>query len=371
MSSTLPTTHQALVIESKELGLQLETVPTPGATPGSLILQVLAASILSYHKEIYNGKRPYPLATPLVGGVSAIGRVAATGPDATLLKAGQLVFFDCTIRGRDDPSAMYLVGIHEGFSDGSRKLAREVWHDGAFAEYIRVPLENCLALNETKLCQELSYSIPDLMYLSNLLVAYGGLRDIRIEAGDTVVVCPATGAFGGAGVLVAAAMGAKVIAMGRNETELERLKKYMRRGLPWSAIETVKITGDQSADTAALEVHGPVDAILDLTPPFASGSTHLKSAVAALRYEGRVSLMGFNDMPLSEAKLIADNITLKGKLMYSREDMKQSVKILERGMLPKGGDLVDTKIYSLADHKSALDAAAEWTGLGKQVVFVP
>jgi D-arabinose 1-dehydrogenase-like Zn-dependent alcohol dehydrogenase len=167
----------------------------------------------------------------------------------------------------------------------------DVWRDGTMAEYVKMPLENCYPLNEERLCRELGYTLPDLMYLLFLLVPYGGLRDIDVQPGETVVVCPATGGFSAAGVLVAAGMGAKVIAASRNEKELARVKKYVRQS-QGSSIETVAITGDEAADMASIQRYGSIDAIIDLTPFGADESTHLKTAMQCLRRGGRVSLMG-------------------------------------------------------------------------------
>ena len=159
--------------------------------------------------------------------------------------------------------------------------------------------------------------------MAYLLVPFGGLRDINLEAGETVVVCPATGGFGGAGVQVAIAMGARVIAMGRNEKELARLKDHARKGTPGASIETVKMTGDESTDLAPLKAFGTIDAVLDFTPRVASKSRHMKSAIKALRRGGRVSVMGFIGQDVMDFelawKIVGDNITLKGKLMYERE----------------------------------------------------
>ncbi len=256
---------------------------------------------------------------------------------------------------------------------------RDVWRDGTFAEYAKVPLENCIPLSEARLCQELGYSIPDLMYMSHLLVPYGGLRDIKLSPGETVVICPATGNFGGAGVDVAIAMGARVIAMGRNESELSRLKTHVKKNnsSPGAVarVETLKITGDENTDTTALQAFGPIDAVLDLSPPEAGTSTHLKSAIMALRRGGRVSLMGFNHSFLSMWKIVGDDISMKGKLMYERDDMVQFVKMLEGGLFPKGGgggkDFVDTKIFTLKDWERGFDEAAVWTGIGRAVVIAP
>jgi threonine dehydrogenase-like Zn-dependent dehydrogenase len=369
--SALPETYQALLVEAVGEDLQIQARLMLEPIAGSAVVQILSAVVLSYHREIYNGTRPYPLSLPMVAGLSAIGRVSTIGDDAALLQPGQLVYVDCVVRGRDDPSARFLCGIHEGFSKGARKLSRGMWKHGTFSEYARMPLENCIPLNETRLCQELGYTIQELAYIAHLLVPFGGLRDIKLEPGETVVVCPATGGYGGAAVQVALAMGARVIAMGRNEKELARMKAMVLRGTPLASIETVRISGDEQTDTAVLQTFGGIDAILDLSPPAAAQSTHLRSAISTLRRGGRVSLMGYTECRIIDWKVMSDNITLKGKLMYEREDMLLFVKMLERGLFPKSGDLVDVKIFELKDWKEAFDVAAEHTGIGKVVVIEP
>lgn len=367
-ASALPSHHRALILESTSQPLRLTTVPTPTAHPGSAIISVLSAGVISYQREIYNGTRAYTLPTPLVPGLSAIGRIVALGPDAVSLSAGQLVFFDCTIRARDDPATVFLLGIHDGGAPRAKKLAREVWRNGTFAEYARVPLENCIPLDEARLRGELGYTVHDLMYMGYLMVPFGGLRDIAVEAGETVVVSPATGGYGGAAVMVALAMGARVIAFGRNEWELERLKGWVGEG---ARVETVRITGEEAVDAEALKRCGTIDKAIDFTPPQGKASSHVRSVVHAMRKGGKISLMGLNENPIVPWSFIGKNIELKGKLMYEREDMVQFVKMLEGGLFPKGAGFADTKVFPLEDWKACLDAAAEHTGIGKSVVFAP
>ncbi|KAI1105117.1 putative quinone oxidoreductase [Jackrogersella minutella] len=357
MASNLPAHHRALVLDTIEDGFHVKTIPTPQPGLGNAIIHIAAAGVISYHREVYNGGRGYNFAKPIVGGVSAIGRVAALGPDSTALSPGQLVYVDCVVRSRDDPDDRFVCAIHEGLTPGSRKLSRDV-----------VPLENCFVLDEQRLCGGLGHEVADLLYLGYLLVPYGGLRDIRLEPGETVVVSPATGGYGGAGVMTAVSMGARVIAMGRNEKELARLKALVLRGSPDANIETVKMTGDEMADAAALKAFGTIDAVLDFTPPHASKSPHVKSAIWALRRGGRVSLMGWNEA-IMVPPVVGKDITLKGRLMYEREDIVQFIKMFERGLFPKGDGFVDTKVFRLEDWKEALDEAAEHTGIGKSVVF--
>lgn len=217
------------------------------------------------------------------------------------------------VRARDDPSTAFLLAVHDSGTPGSQKLAREVWRDGTFAEYARVPLENCVTLDEGRLCGELGYDVHDLMYMAYLLVPFGGLRDIGVHPGETVVVSPATGGYGGAAVMVAVAMRLRVIAMGRNEAELVRLKKHVLSGSPNAGIETVKMTGDETVDAENLKAFGTIDAAIDFTPPQGAGSSHVRSIVRSIRKGGCISLMGLNENPIVPWMVVAKDISFKGK----------------------------------------------------------
>lgn len=296
MGSTgqLPETMKALVVNSTSEPPTVENVPTPKPTLGSAVVRIFAGNVISYMREIYDGTRPYPFPMPFVPGASAIGHVAAVGPDAVKIKPGDLVFVDTFIRGRDDDTALFLAGIHSGFSEGSQKLMKDVFRNWTFAEYCLAPLENLAVLNEKRLIGSpsdggLGFKLQHLCFISGLLVPYGGLKDIELQSGQTVVVAPATGPFGGAAVLVAQAMGARVIAMGRNKSSLDYLKK--RVPMP-ERLETVPITGDMQADCNELKKHGQIDAYFDIGPPEAHASTHIKSCILALRHGARISLMG-------------------------------------------------------------------------------
>ncbi|KAI4184973.1 MAG: hypothetical protein L6R41_004408 [Letrouitia leprolyta] len=375
MEPTIPGKQRGLVFEKVDknlAGLHIRSLPVPSPCEGSALVRILGAGVISYQLEIFSGVRDYDLPTPLVGGFSAIGRVVTVGSDAVALEPGMLVFVDCIIRGRDDQDAVILSANSDGFNERSKKLMRDVWRNGTFAEYAKVPLENCIPLDENRLCGELRYSPQDLAYMGYLLVGFGGLRDIKLEAGETIIICPATGGFGGAAVLVAIAMGARVIAMGRNEQELMRLKEQVNESGHGNFVETVKISGDEEKDTATLHGFGSIDAVLDLSPPAAAQSTYLNSAIAALRRKGRASLMGgFPSGPGVEWKVISEDITLKGKFMYEREDVLLMVKMLERGLFPKKQDFVNVKVFGLDEWNSALKIATEYTGIGRFVVIAP
>jgi threonine dehydrogenase-like Zn-dependent dehydrogenase len=372
---SLPAKHRALVLGSS-YPPTVETIPTPLPTPGSAIVRIINAAVVSYMREVYDGTRKYPYPTPLVIGTSAIGRVAATGPDATALKPGQLVFIDCTVRSRDDETDIFLSGLHEGYTEGSKKLMHGEWKDSTFAEYAKVPLENCFILDEKRLCGRkedggLGYRLEDLAHLSRMVVPYGGLRDIDLRVGETIIVTPATGGFGGAAVQVALAMGAKVIAMGRNVEALKRIKKTSDK------VETVQMTPDVEADTATLKKFGRIDAFFDISPPAAGQAPHFKSCINALRHSARISLMGGmrGDVPIPHSTVMHKNMRLIGTWMYSRQQVKELIKMVEIGALELGesertGLRVVSK-HGLDDWEGAFAAAEKNAGMGQSVVITP
>ncbi|KAJ6508310.1 hypothetical protein C8R45DRAFT_816644 [Mycena sanguinolenta] len=370
--SAIPAKHRVLVLNSTRDPIDITLVERtpPQAGPGSAVIRVLAAGVLSYAAEVYSGRKPYPYPTPFIPGSSAIGRIAAVGSDATLLKPGQLVFFDSYIVGRDDPTSLILHGLNSGPTPGSAKLMEGEWRDSTYAEYAKVPLENCFPLDETRLLGDLGYKVEDLMYLGAMSVPFGGLRDVGVKAGEKVIIAPATGAFGGAAVVTALAMGARVVAMGRNAEALERVK-----ALNPDRIRVVLNTGDVMGDTKELTKDGPADVFLDLSPREAAGSTHFQSCILALRREGHASLMGgqMDLVPMPIRVIMRYNLTVKGKWMYTKEDMRVLIHLAETGFLKLGqaGGIDTPTAFPLEDFTAAFELAAEKKGFGTRAVIAP
>lgn len=371
MTSTLPKTHRAVYLPAKGEPTALVTRETPRAGPDSAVVRVLSAYVISYANEVYGLKRSHPLPTPFVPGAGAICRVEEVGPDATSISPGQLVLFDMMIRARDNPHEFYLSGNLTGMTEVSHKFSHGEFRDSTYAEYARIPLENCLPLDEERLVRGLGYTIEDLTHLIPPMVPYGGFCDVGLRAGETVVVAPATGKYGGAAVHMALALGARVVAMGRKEKSLQKLAE-----LGGGRVSTVKITGDADADAAAIreKAGGLVDVWMDLSPPEASGSSHFKSCIQALKFGGRISLMcAVVGVALDISDITYRAATVKGTLMCSRDEALQVIKMAEAGVLPLGPkvglDIVGK--FGLDSFQSALETAAEHNGPGEMVVVTP
>ena len=176
--------------------------------------------------------------------------------------------------------------------------------------------------------------LEDLAQIPKPSVPFSGLRDIDVKVGETVIVSPATGAFGGVAVQIAVAIGARVIAMDRDNAKLSSLKEKFGN----SQVETVTMTGDPETDTAALRAFGQADAFFDILPPAAAASTHIKSGILALRHSGCVSLMGGfrDDMGIPHVRVMHWNLRIQGKWMHEQEDIFALLRMVERVNLKLG-----------------------------------
>ncbi|KAI1439915.1 alcohol dehydrogenase GroES domain-containing protein [Annulohypoxylon stygium] len=369
---SLPETYTGLQFHSASSPPTLVPLKTPIPTAGTVIVKPLYSIIVQYANQIFTNGNPrgykYPL--PIVPGGSCIARIAAAPSDATSLKPGQLVFVELTVRSREDPNIKVLRSFNEGPTEATKKLMGG-WRNGSWATLMNAPLESVHALDEDILVRKLGYKLEEFGSLSQLVVPYGGLADVDLKPGETVLIAPATGSFSSAAVHVALAMGARVIAMGRNEIALADLKKLAEPG----RVETVKISGDVEEDLNALSKFQPIDVYFDISPRPASTSSHIKAGIFALRAGGRMSLMGGipGDIGLPYWHISLNGITIKGTFMNTSQQAKDLIKILERGVLKIGtraGMEVAGK-FKLNDWEEAINSAAAKGGPGKSVYFTP
>jgi alcohol dehydrogenase len=318
---------KAAVLRTLGMPLGVETVPDPVLGTGEVIVDVVAARVLAYAGEVFSGQRQYLLELPIVPGPGGVGRVRAVGPDATRLAVGDWVSIDPTVRSRDDTVSpdIILQGLTAG-SPAALRLQR-FYHDGAFAQQVRVPTENVSPIGAIDPADAGKWCA-----LGTLLVPYGGLLAGRLLAGETLLVNGATGAFGSAGAAVGIAMGAgRVVATGRNEQALADLER--RFG---DRVRTVKMSGKEEDDRRQMQkaAGGPIDCVLDLLPPMAD-SSWVRAAVLAVRPGGRAVLMGGirDDVALPYAWMMRECVEVRGQWMYPREATQRMVGLIRAGLV--------------------------------------
>jgi NADPH:quinone reductase-like Zn-dependent oxidoreductase len=358
---------KAAVLKAFGSPLVVETVPDPVLGTGEVVVDVVATRVLSYSRDVLSGERGYLLELPAVPGAGAVGRVHAIGPDATRLEVGDWVYCDPTVRSRDDAvnPDIALQGLTAG-GEGGLRLQRYFRH-GAWAERVRVPTENAIALGAIDAADAVSW-----LRLGALLVPYGGFLKAGLRAGETVVVNGATGTFGSSAVAVALAMGAGcVVATGRSTQALAALAA--RFG---SRVRSVQMLGREADDTAVIRraAPGPVDCVFDILPPMASAA-QVRAAVMTVRPHGRVVLMGGvgmtggSELELPYPWIMRNCVTIHGMWMYPREAGAALVKLVRSGQLRVDGYAVTR--FDLEDVNAAIEHAAAHAGPFEATVIQP
>ena len=358
---------KAAVLKTLGRPLEITAIPAPTMGTGEVVVDVAAAPVLPYAHEVFSGERRYLIDLPMVPGCGAIGRVRSTGPDATHLKQGDWVFCDPTVRSRDD--ALVPDITLQGWSargEGGMRLQRH-YHDGPFAEQVRVPTENAIRIGDIDAGDAARWCALNVM-----LVPYGGLLAANFQAGEILLVSGATGNFGSACVATALAMGAPcVIAPGRNAQALADLAR--RFG---DRVRTVTLSGREEDDSKRMReaAPGPIDCVIDLLPPSAT-TTAVRAAIMAVRPYGRVVLMGGVGMlggaglDLPYPWIMRNDITIRGKWMYPPEAVTRMTGLIRAGLLDLS--LFDVTAFMLDDANEAVAHAADHGGPFKLTVLRP
>jgi len=358
---------KAAVLNAFGEPLAIQTLPDPAPGAGSVVVDVAAAGVPGYTAGVFSGARNYMLELPIAPGAGGIGRVRATGPDATRLSVGDWVFCDPTVRSRDDAVNPDVILQGWTYVRAAGLPLHRFYHHGSFAEQMLVPTENVTPIGDIDAADAGRWCA-----LGTLLVPYGGLEVGDLRAGETLVVNGATGGFGSAGVAVALAMGAgKVVATGRNGRALDDL---VRRFGP--RVRPAPMTGVEEDDRRLIVelADGPIDCVLDLLPREATGA-QVRAAALAVRPGGRVVLMGGvgrqggGDLELPYPWLMRNDITVRGKYMYPREAGAQMARLVRAGLI----DLAqfDLTEFALDDANDAVAHAAATAGPLQLTVLRP
>jgi propanol-preferring alcohol dehydrogenase len=254
--------------------VQIVDRPDPEPGEGEVLVRVRASALCRSDMSLYDG-------TPIVGGESAgtgsvvpghepAGEVVALGPLAGGVALGDRV-------------AIYLA-VGEGRCEWCRRGYRMLcpsWKcigfdiDGGDAELMAVPIENCLPIPD-----EMSFEVAALS-TDMIGTQYSTQARLDVSGTDTVAIF-GLGPMGAAGVLVAKARGARVIAV---DVLRERLDLATRLGA-----DVVVDSSTQNAVTAlrTLTRGAGVDVAVDCSGNPAAQN----AALDATRRLGSVAFVG-------------------------------------------------------------------------------
>jgi NADPH:quinone reductase len=310
--------HAVTIVDGKLLWQEHED---PVAAVGECVLDVRAAGINAADWGQRLGFYPAPLGSPRdIPGMEAAGIVTAIGPGVTRVAPGDHV--------------MAIVG------------------GGAQAEQLVVH-ESCALTVPDSTDWEHAGGFPEAFTTAHdALFTQAGL-----SIGDRVCVHGGAGGVGTAGIQLAVAAGATVVATVRNR-ELH------------PAIEAL---GATVVDPDSFGEHGPYDVILELI-----GGTNLAADIQALAIGGRITIIGVTAggaAPEVDLRgLMAARGRIHGSTLRSRplEDKASAAQAVQRHVVPllaTGTVRVPVEAtYPMKDASAAYDHFAAGGKLGKIVL---
>jgi alcohol dehydrogenase len=342
--------------------LSLRDIPVPEPRPGSVLIRMHAAALLSYLRNYVQGKLPAYTAPkkPFTLGTNGVGEVVAVGQDVWHLKPGNRVVMSPHLVAREnvaDP-AQILIALTSLGPTGDPVLAD--WPDGTLAEYALLPVAAVTPIEGLD-----HITATQLAVMMRFIVPFGGLLRGRLAVGETLVVTGATGAFGTAAVLLGVALGAsRVVAAGRRPDALEAVARASG-----PRVTTVVLKGDVQADARALReaAGGGAQLAFDMVGQARDPNATL-SALHSLGRGGRLVLMGSmsTDLPVPYTQLMFNNWEILGQFMYPADAYRRLLGLVRSGML--NISVLRPLEYALADLPAAMDAAATATNFECAVV---
>lgn len=329
--------------------LRIEDVPMPTPGAGELLVQVAGCGVchtdLGYVDHgVPTGKKP-----PLILGHEATGTVAAVGAGVKQFKEGDRVVLP----------AVYGCGHCKLCRLGRENICENMVFigsnaDGAYAEYVLYPARAAVALPAELPLVE-SAIIADATTTPFHAVVNRG----QVKAGDAVVVI-GCGGIGLNCVQIAAAVGARVIAVDIVEQKLAWAKQFgAAAAINSKTVERLdkeirKLTGGGGADVALECIGNPATQ---------------EQAFNAVRTGGRVVLVGYADKPMSlvSGRVMFREIEIVGSLGCRVVDYPRVLELAVQGKI-KVAELVTAK-FSLDHINEAFEALRR--GEGIRAVVVP
>ena len=320
--------------------------PEPEAGPAEVKVRVRASALNRLDLYTRAGgrglRREFP--PPLILGGDCAGDVVQVGSGVRSFQEGDRVVVNPRIScnqcpvcasGRDDlcPRSTFM---------GSAR-------DGSYAEFVTVP-----AVNAHKIADSVTYEEAAAVPTTFLPVWNMMVRRARLEPWETVLVLSASAGVGTAAIQVAKnVVGARVIATTSTEEKAAKAREL-------GADEVINYREEDIAERVKEYTGGAgADVLVDHV-----GAEFFASAFNSLRPGGRYTICGATTGLRAELHLgllFTRQLEIYGTFMGSKEDMRQIVEMLNRGVIRPAIH----RVFPLEDAAAAHDTMEEANFFGK------
>ena len=303
----------AVTIVNGSLEWQEHPDPEPGH--GEVVVAVRAAGLNGADRLQVAGFYPAPPGWPQdIPGMEIAGEVLARGPSATRFAIGDRV--------------MAVVG-------GGGQAEQCVVHERHL-----LPVPAGLAWDEAGGFPEVFTTAFDALF-----------SQCGLQVGESVCVHGGAGGVGIAGVQLARAAGARVVATVRD---------------PERRIEVAELTGATAVDPEGFGDHGPFDVVLELV-----GAPNMAANLAALAIGGRVGVIGVGagaKVEINLLELMGKRARIHGSTLRARslEEKATVARRMEHHVLPLlQAGTVRVPVHAALPMAEAADAYEQFAAGGK------
>ncbi|MFL5972806.1 MAG: zinc-binding dehydrogenase [Gaiellaceae bacterium] len=304
--------------------LRYEDAPEPEPGPGEMLIQLRAASLNRLDLWVRAGLPSVP--KPRILGADGAGL---------------------------DPEGRRVV-INPGIEHGDRISVVGEHMDGTHAELVAVPQSNVYPIPE-ELSFEEAAAFPLVFETAyRMLVTRAGLRE-----GEWVLVWGAGSGIGTAAIVLARALGARVVTTSSSDAKVE-----LARGLGAEAVVNHK-TGDVLEAVREATGGAGADVVVEHV-----GEATWQTSLQAVRAHGRIAVCGATSGPNPKAALHRvwwKQLTILGSTMGTKEDFEGAFELVKSG---KAKPVVDS-VYPLAEARAAHERMEAGEHFGKVVLAIP
>lgn len=252
-----------------------------------------------------------------------------------------------------DPSGRRVV-INPGLEHGDRITVIGEHTDGTHAELIAVPRSNVYDLPDEISFEEAAAFPLVFETVYRMLVTRAGL-----EPDEWVLAWGAGSGIGSATIIIAKALGAKVVATSSSDAKLERATE-----LGADAVVNHE-TGDVVAAVKEATSGPGVDVVAEHV-----GEATWQQSLQAVRPGGRIAVCGATTGPNPKAALHRvwwKQLTILGSTMGTKTDFEGVYELVKSG---KARPVVDS-VFPLAEARAAHERMESGEQFGKIVLSIP
>lgn len=342
---------RAAVFEAFGEHMTVQNVGTPECRSDSAIIKVEACGICRSDWHGWMG-HDSDVRLPHVPGHELAGVIEEVGSGVTRWRAGQRVTvpFSCGCG-----SCSQCASGNQQICDQYTQPGFTQW--GAFAEYVEI---RCADVNLVEIPDSMSFVTAASLGCRFATAFRGIVHQGRVTAGDVVAV-HGCGGVGLSAIMIAAAMGARVIAVDIADDKLQLAKTCGAEVTIKAANGCDVVEEIRSATTGGASVS--VDAL--------GSRTTCYNSVACLQKRGRHVQIGLTlgkdaDPPIPMSLVIGKELEILGSHGMQAFEYPRMLRMIEDGQL--NPDLMLHRQVSLNEACTILPQMGQFTGMGVTVI---